>query len=313
MAVTPSRCRYLLYFAQVRNCLPYAYGGAFSLNTNDSTDCSGLIFSAAALLSGLSPFQRYGSTETLRLARLNRVAAPCGLIPAKSKADIPGDAALKVGVMHGGGGPDSHTACSFITDGKTYNWESRGYPGVILDKCGTEIARAWDNPLFSDFWYLPAASLIDPVNVFPLPFGYYYGPADGPVESIAGASGEPQVWLDRLKLWQAKAGATPDGKYGTSTAAAARKVQNAAGIAPTGFVDQKTWDAVMGGTPVTDPNAPLSNAEMREILNNTRWLKDQLGPGFKEWPPHANLGKNPDGTPRHVREALAAMIQADKL
>lgn len=303
MVVTPSRTRHLLYFAQVRNCLPYAYGGAFSPNPNDSTDCSGLVFSAAALLVGLNPHQRYGSTETLRLARINRVAAPCGLIPAKSKADVPRDSALKVGVMHGGGGPDSHTACSFITDGVTYNWESRGYPGVLLNACGNEIARAWDNPIFSDFWYLPAASLTDPVTAFPLPNGYYYGPEDGPVESIAGKSGEPKVWLDRLKLWQTKAGATPDGFYNPSTVVAARKVQNSAGLAPTGFVDAKTWDAVMGGTKVPEP------VTLESLDKKMNLILDQLGRGFPEWEAEASLGKNSKGEPRSLREAISALLK----
>lgn len=306
MAVTASRTRYLLYYAQQRNCLPYAYGGSFTPDPSKSTDCSGLIFSAAALLVGLDPNRRYGSTETLRLARLNRVAAPCGLMPANSKADVPVDAALKVGVMHGGGGPDSHTACTFRTDGVAYNWESRGYPGVLLNQCGPEIARAWDNPIFTDFWYLPAASLQDNPLLFPLPQGFYYGPQEGPSESIAGKSGEPKVWLDRLAMWQAKAGDVARGTYEDSTAKAARKVQNAFGLMPTGFVDQKTWDAVMGGTPVTDPNAPLTNAEWREILDGIRYLRDQVGaatrPDQAAWP---SLGTNDKGEKLTLRDAIA--------
>lgn len=303
MVVTQSKLRHLLYFAQQRNCLPYAYGGSFSPNPDDSTDCSGLVFSGAALLVGMNPHQRYGSTETLRLARINRVAAPCGLIPARSKADVPANSAFKVGVQHGGGGPDSHTACTFTTDGVSYNWESRGYPGVILNKCGSEIARGWDNPLFTDFWYLPAASLYDPPAAFPLPNGYYYGPEDGPIESIAGKSGEPQVWLDRFKVWQEKAGDVPDGKYNAFTTSVARKVQNKAGLTPTGFVDQKTWDAVMGGVPVAEP------VTLESIDKKLNILLDQVGRGFPEWEAEASLGTNSKGERRTLREAVSALLK----
>lgn len=306
MGVTVSRTRQLQYFAQLRNCLPYSYGGSFTRNPNDSTDCSGLVFSAAALLVGMDPHQRYGSTETLRLARINRVAAPCGLIPAKNKSEVPRESSLKVGLFHGGGGPDSHTACTFRVDGVDYNWESRGYPGVLLGHCDGEYARAWDNPMFTDFWYLPSAGGPDNQNFFPLPQGFYYGPQDGPDESISGKNGEPQAWVERFKKWQEKAGDIPDGTYDQSTATAARKVQTANGLLPTGFVDQKTWELVMGVPPKVDT---LSPAEQRELLDKVRWIADQLGPGFKEWKPQADLGKNPDGTPRHLREGLAAVVK----
>lgn len=303
MAVTPSRTRHLLYFAQQRNCLPYAYGGSFAPDPSRSTDCSGLIFSAAALLVGLDPHRRYGSTETLRLARINRVAAPCGLIPAPSKNDVPRDAALKVGVMHGGGGPDSHTACTFLTDGTPHNWESRGYPGVLLDSCEGEFARAWNNPMFTDFWYLPAASKADNPLLFPLPQGYYFGPETGPTESIAGKSHEPQVWLDRFKVWQEKAGDTARGTYEDSTAKAARKVQNAFGLMPTGFVDQKTWDAVIA-PPKEDPVEPLTPAEQREQFEMIKYIYGQLKP----WP---QLGKNAAGQDLTLIDAVADSRRRD--
>lgn len=302
MGVTQSRTRHLLYFAQQRNCLPYAYGGSFTPDPSKSTDCSGLILSGAALLVGLDPHRRYGSTETLRLARINRVAAPCGLIPAASKNDVPRDAAFKVGLFHGGGGPDSHTACTFTCDGVAYNWESRGYPGVLLGQCGNEYARAWDNPMFSDFWYLPAASKQgDNPALFPLPQGYYYGPADGPTESIAGASGEPKVWLDRFKLWQEKAGDIPDGKYHDSTAKAARKVQNAFGLMPTGFVDQKTWDAVMVPSKENLMEG-LTPEQQHKMFAMVKYIYEQVGPNL--WGPESSFGKNAKGEELTMRDGL---------
>lgn len=299
MAVTPARTRELLYFAQLRNGLPYAYGGAFSKDSHVSTDCSGLVFSAAALLVGLSPYQRYGSTETLRLARLNRVAAPCGLIPANSAADVPRDSALKVGVYHGGGGPDSHTACTFITDGVSHNFESRGEPGVLLDRS----ARAWNDSLFFDFWYLPKAGGPDNPDFFPLPSGYYYGPKEGPDESISGDNGEPQVWIDRFKRWQEKAGDIPDGKYRPSTATVAKKIQMKAGIPATGLVDQKTWELVMGAVPMPGP------VTLESIDAKLNWIIDQMGRGYPEWEAEASLGVNSKGERRTQREALSAILK----
>lgn len=47
----------------------HAFGGAFSTNPKDSTDCSGLVLQAGAYLMGRTdwPGNRYGSTESFRL------------------------------------------------------------------------------------------------------------------------------------------------------------------------------------------------------------------------------------------------------
>jgi hypothetical protein len=207
--------------------------------------------------------------------------------------------------MHGGGGPDSHTACTFLTDGVAHNFESRGYPGVILDECHKEYARAWDNPLFSDFWYLPAAGGPDNPDFFPLPDGFYFGPKEGPDESISGMSGEPKAWIDRLKRWQGKAGVTPTGVYDSSTATVAKKIQQAAGYPVTGLIDSKTWERVMGAPPkMADP---LTNDEMREMLEGVRYIRDQLGPN--KWGPDSSMGKTADGKEFTVRDGLAAYIR----
>lgn len=306
MGVTLNRTRHLLYFAQQRNCLPYAYGGAFSTDTSVSTDCSGLVFSAAAILIGSNPHQRYGSTETLRLARLNRVAAPCGLIPARTIDDVPKDASLKVGVQHGGGGPNSHTACTFLTDGVFHNWESRGDPGVILDRCGNNKARAWNDPLFNDFWYLPKASLQDNPDHFPLPPGYYYGPEDGPTESISGKSGEPNAWIVGLRQWQRAAGVVGDGTYGESTLRGAALIQSNANRPVTGLVDAATWDLIMRPNTV-DPMAALTESEWREILDGIRYIRGQMGPKHPDWLPESSLGKNAKGEELTLRDGIAAM------
>lgn len=247
----------LLNFAQARQGLPYAYGGSFSTNPRDSTDCSGLVFSGAAILHGLSPYRRYGSTETARLARMNGVAAPCGILPANGK-NIPSDAVMRIGFQHGGGGTNSHTACSFFIDGRQYNWESRGWPGVLLNSHNGQSARAWNDSLFHDFWYYPGpvdGAPFDP-NAFPLPQGegwfYYYGPYDGPEESISGRAGEPQAWIDGLRRWQERVGVPADGLYGERTRLKAIELQIPAGLLPDGKIGPQTWALAFKGAPVAD-------------------------------------------------------------
>jgi N-acetylmuramoyl-L-alanine amidase len=81
---------------------------------------------------------------------------------------------------------------------------------------------------------------------FPLPPGYYYGPADGPTESVSGyyppyggAGGAPG-----LRQWQAQVGAiAADGFYGPETEGAAYSVQSAAGIDEDGLIGPDTWRA----------------------------------------------------------------------
>lgn len=58
----------------------------------------------------------------------------------------------------------------------------------------------------------------------------------------------------------------------------------------------------------------LSDDEQRELLeaakearDNTRWIKDQLGPNI--WGPDSSLGKNTEGHELTLRDGLAAHIR----
>jgi hypothetical protein len=274
MAIPRIRVDELLAFAQARNCLPYAYGGAFSPNVRQSTDCSGLVFSAGAILAGMDPYRRYGSTETFREARRLGILAPTGMMPAASKADVPADAVLKVGVQHGGGGPYSHTACSFFIDGRRYNWESRG-DGLRLNQgCDGAWARGWDDSLFSDFWFIPGPVGNPDPNAFPLPSGYYYGPYDGPEQSISGRAGEPRAWTDGLRRWQEHAGVPIDGLYGEATKARAIEYQTRAGLLPDGKIGPRTWALAM--------EAPMANESEQLFVRLTEWMEAFIGPGLSD-------------------------------
>ncbi|WP_280429739.1 peptidoglycan-binding domain-containing protein [Nocardia brasiliensis] len=240
MLITRAKLNEVKAFCRSKNGLPYAYGGAFSASDPwASTDCSGAVAAVAAMLQGLSPYRRYGSTETWRVARINGTR-PLNLVPAAGAWDVPADAILKVGFQHGGGGEYSHTACTL--DGVAF--ESRGTPGVLYGGS----ARHWNNPLFHDFWYLPAQIVDGPGDgsAFPLPDGYWYGPYEGPEQSISGRSGEPQAWIDGLRRWQIAAGVEGTGVYDNATADKARAIQGANGLVPDGLIGPRTWDLVIG-------------------------------------------------------------------
>lgn len=329
MPTTRQRVLDLLRFAQARHGLPYAYGGSFSPDPRDSTDCSGVAFSAAAILHGLSPHRRYGSTETARIARMNRVPAPCGILPAANAASIPADAPLRLGFQHGGGGANSHVAVSFFLDGRQYNFESRGYPGVLLNNG----ARAWNDRLFHDFWYYPGPvdGFADP-NAFPLPDGYFYGPYEGPEQSISGRAGEPPEWIEGLRRWQRAVGVPADGVYGEATRRAAIDLQLPAGLLPDGSIGPRTWrlglDQKEAGLSAADADRVIRHLTdfvkgyLDPVISDVKDLREQVT-GSRDlvrfpdgqidlrasYKGLSQLGKRADGTDRTLPDAVAALLR----
>lgn len=94
-------------------------------------------------------------------------------------------------------------------------------------------------------------------NAFPLPAGYYYGPLEGPTESISGQyPGTPQSWKDGLGRWQAKLGLPVTKVWDAATRNAATTMQLEKGWPPLrvdlgkgevelhGCVFKGEWDAV---------------------------------------------------------------------
>lgn len=100
-------------------------------------------------------------------------------------------------------------------------------------------------------------------DAFPLPAGYYYGPLDGPPESISGLyATDAQSWKDGLKRWQLACGIAATGVWDTDTARAARALQVANGWPVSGFVYEGEWNVVIRhgqrpdlGTPPPPPPA----------------------------------------------------------
>ncbi|ASJ79714.1 endolysin [Mycobacterium phage Heffalump] len=162
--VTRQRAQWVHDMARARNGLPYAYGGAFTDDPRRSTDCSGLVLQTAAWYMGRTDWSgnRYGSTESFRLD--HKIVYDLGFkrMPPGGPAALPLKPVMLVGLQHGGGGVNSHTACTLMTmdipggpvkmSDRGVDWESHGGGGVDL----YDDARAWNDPMFHDFWYLDA-------------------------------------------------------------------------------------------------------------------------------------------------------------
>lgn len=163
-----------------RNGLYYGYGEAFTTDPSRSTDCSGLVLQTGARWMKRTdwPGNRYGSTESFRLDY--RIVYDLGFrrMPRGGVAALSFKPIMLVGLQHGGGGIYSHTACTLFHADKPggtikesargIDWESRGgTPGVRY----YDGARAWNDPLFHDFWYfdgklapIPSATIINEIN-----------------------------------------------------------------------------------------------------------------------------------------------------
>lgn len=83
-------------------------------------------------------------------------------------------------------------------------------------------------------------------DAFPLPKGYYYGPLDGPEQSISGRAGEQRSWIDGLKRWQKAVGIPESGVWDRSTELMARAIQaDQKWPNSRGYVYQGEWDIVI--------------------------------------------------------------------
>lgn len=184
--------------ARARAGNPYVYGGAFTVDPDDSCDCSSLVFQTAAWIIGRKDWSgnRYGSTESARLHY--QIVYDLGLRPMPAGGP-PINSIMLVGFMHGGGGEYSHTACTIRgTDrpggdvkfsSRGVDWESQGNGVFYYDG-----ARAWNDPLFHDFWYLDAV----------------LGVATPPVNEIDAEYARAKSWIGkRLDGLELKA---PDGE-----------------------------------------------------------------------------------------------------
>ena len=233
--------------------LPYHFGGS----GNPGGDCSWYVCAAAAHVQGMKANRRYGSTEHFNRpgvygAVATGDAAQLGLIHVRSKAEVPADALLKLGFLHGGGGANSHVSGTF--DG--LNFESRGMYRNRSGHIVAGTARAWNDPLYHDFWYLPARVGVADPDEFPLPAGWFYGPRSGPEESVSGEVGEPQYQIDGIKRMQAKLGIAQTGRWIEAKPAIVALQALNPPLIPDGTVGPKTWALIMRQQPTIPAPAP---------------------------------------------------------
>ncbi|WP_176462163.1 peptidoglycan-binding domain-containing protein [Rhodococcus sp. 06-156-3C] len=226
--------------------------------------------------------RRYGSTEALRVGSWehgNAGVNSFGLVHAGSDRNkVPANAVVKLGLQHGGGGMYSHVACTI--DG--VNAESRGNPGGVIYGSvvrggQTYYARAWNDRLFHDFWYLPGPIVgeLDP-NAFPLPTGFYYGWYSGPEQSISGKAGESKAWIDGLARAQAKLGVPVSRVYDAATNKAVSDFQRANGFALVdGFLGAKTWPLLFAAKK-DEVDLDMTEKELEALI--FRCLKTFVGP-----------------------------------
>jgi len=84
---------------------------------------------------------------------------------------------------------------------------------------------------------------------FPLPGGYYYGPLDGPRESISGLHrNDRPEWREGLSRWQSRMKERgwkigTDGQYGPQTKEVARQFQAEKRLGVDGLIGPGTWAA----------------------------------------------------------------------
>lgn len=157
MPILRANVDYAFKIARARDGRPYGYGGVWHpTDLSRTTDCSGIVTHILdALVNGPNmKWSRHGiSTESYRYVGGPGSKGPFGTIRVGRPQDIPADAALRIGLMHGpGGGANSHMSCTL--EGVAI--ESRG--GSVASGGGQIVgrhARHYNNSLYHDWFYLP--------------------------------------------------------------------------------------------------------------------------------------------------------------
>ncbi|AKF27023.1 hypothetical protein YH66_05365 [[Brevibacterium] flavum] len=259
--ISYSQAMEILGWIYSKNGLPYSYGGS----GNPGGDCSWFVMAVAAALQGKARNVRYGSTETFRLAS----GQVLGLTRASSKSAVPTNAILKLGFYHNGGGYNSHTSGTFAG----VNFESRGMYKGIAGHVVSGTARAWNDSLYHEWWYLDATMGYRGAAEFPLPSNFYYGPLSGPDESISGEAGGPSYFVEGLKEIQRKLGVLATGRWRDVAEHVKPYQQRAAGgLGPTnGHIGPKTWEAIMSpSTSNQETPMALSFDSIIEAVDKTK-------------------------------------------
>jgi len=130
--------------------------------------------------------------------------------------------------------------------------------------------------------------VVEDRDMFPLPDGYYWGPLDGPEESLSNRAGtEEQSSIDGLRRWQEAVGIAASGVYDDATKEAAAHMQYLLGWTPTlgsaqrGVIRVYEWDEVIrNGWRVPAPEQPT---DPRTVASPDGYeIGWYPGPGYSE-------------------------------
>jgi hypothetical protein len=173
----------------------YVYGGVWSpTDPGQGCDCSGLVGTVLEALTKGPADMNWGhdvSTESWPYDYNTDTPAspgtvgPYGTIAIASPNDVPADAALLITIMHGGGGEDSHTACStgpaitptVLPTPEGQIMESNGDAGTCTNGTG---GTSIHSNIWTDFWFLPGpfTGTVPPMPPPPVSHTYAVQPGD---------------------------------------------------------------------------------------------------------------------------------------
>lgn len=162
MTVTRANVEAAKAFIRPRLGDPYVYGGMFTEDVSDGTDCSGVWNDVLGMVVGRFRWGRESEGATTESYRPKTMGGPIpiggvgpfGTVVVASQADIPADAVVKLAFHHGpGGGANSHMWGEL--DGMQI--ESAGSKGLVT------APAAWDitNPYANAWAYLPGPIIED--------------------------------------------------------------------------------------------------------------------------------------------------------
>lgn len=307
---------YAISICKARNRRAYGYGGTWNkFDVTRTTDCSGLVtHELDAVINGEAgmKWSRHGiSTESYRYVGGPGSKGPFGTLRVARWQDIPPDAVVKIGLMHGpGGGANSHMACTVMG----INMESRG--GTVAQGGGQWYggnARGYNHSLFHDWFYLPGdlvgSGTSTPVS--PTAPGAVYLGQDCARYTCAG---DKVLKLQQVlnARYEAYSDLDEDGEFGPATAGVVTEFQIRSGITADGIAGPATLAALGISFPtqeVPPVTTPKSDRQLLEgIAADVAEIRAQLGEGHPSWP---KLGVDKAGKPLTVRNAIAKLLGAD--
>ena len=158
MAILRRNVEFAYSIAKARDNKAHRYGGCWVADDVwRTTDCSGIVTHILdALVNGtrMTWSRHYLCTESYRYVGGAGSKGPFGTIRVAKPGDIPDDAVLRIGLMHGpGGGDDSHMTCTLDAENNVAIESSSSHGQQVGG-----AARGYDHPIFHDWFYLPGQS-----------------------------------------------------------------------------------------------------------------------------------------------------------